>query len=155
MQISRRHTLACDPRNKTPRTNALKSNLSVLISPLQNKRRHSLTAAAILNSARKVVDQAHKVAEQHKRRSIGQTEGPKDVGAVTEAPERRTPLKPVNTRAIQRDDEERAASTPEGNVEGFALSFKKVFSTPSLFATCLFRHGRDVKQEDLDTFFLY
>ena len=100
-----------------PHTNTLNPNLSVLISPLQNKRQHTLTTAAILNSARKAVDQAHKVAEQHKRRSIGQMESPKQGGAVTEGPERRTPLKPVNSRAIQKRNDERAASTPEGNVK--------------------------------------
>lgn len=118
MQISRRHTLAPDLRNKALITSALKSNLSVQISPLQNKRRHTLTTEAILNSARKAVDQAHKVAEQ-RRRSICQTEGPRGPskdGAFMEGPERRTPLKPANSRAFQRDNEVRAASTPEGNV---------------------------------------
>lgn len=118
MQISRRHTLAPDLRNKALITSALKSNLTVQISPLQNKRRHTLTTAAILNSARKAVDQAHKVAEQQKR-SIGQIEGPRGpgkYGAFMEGPERRTPLKPANSRAFQRDNEERATSTPEGNL---------------------------------------
>ena len=118
MQISRRHTLAPDLRNKALLANALKSNLTVQISPLLNKRRHTLTTEAILNSARKALDQAHKVAEQQ-RRSIGQTEGPKgpgENGAVREGPERRTPLKPANSRAFQKDNEERATSTPEGNL---------------------------------------
>lgn len=118
MQISRRHTLAPDLRNKALITSALKSNLTVQISPLQNKRRHTLTTAAILNSARKAVDQAHKVAEQQKR-SIGQIEGPRGpgkYGTFMEGPERRTPLKPANSRAFQRDNEERATSTPEGNL---------------------------------------
>ena len=119
MQISRRHTLAPDLRNKALITSALKSNLSVQISPLQNKRRHTLTTEAILNSARKAVDQAHKVAEQQRRRSVCQTEGPRGPskdGGFMEEPERRTPLKPANSRAFQRDNEGRAASTPEGNV---------------------------------------
>ena len=107
MQISPRHTLAC-------KTNALKSNVTMMVSPLQNKRRHTLTTAAILNSARKAVDQAHKVAEQRRRRSIAQLEGSKEGSAVEEGPERRTPLKPVNSRAIQKEKEDRAASTPEG-----------------------------------------
>ncbi|KAJ7392206.1 Condensin-2 complex subunit D3 [Desmophyllum pertusum] len=116
MKISRRHTLAAsDLQNKTLLTSALKSTLTVPISPLQNKRRHTLTTAAILNSARKAVDQAHKVAEQQKRRrSVGQMEGPCEDGAVTEGPERRTPLKPTNFRAFPKENEERAASTPEG-----------------------------------------
>lgn len=119
MQINRRHTLAPDLRNKALLTNALKSNLTVQISPLQNKRRHTLTTEAILNSAHKAVDQAHKVAEQQRRRSIGQMEGPRGPGkdgAFMEGPERRTPLKPANSRAFQRDNEERATSTPEGNL---------------------------------------
>ena len=107
MQISRRHTLAC-------KTNALNSNVTVMLSPLQNKRRHTLTTAAILNSARKAVDQAQRVAEQRRRRSVAQMEGPKEGSAVEEGPERRTPLKPVNSRAIQKEKEYRAASTPEG-----------------------------------------
>ena len=118
MQISRRHTLAPDLRNKALITGALKSNLSVQISPLQNKRRHTLTTAAILNSARRAVDQAHKVAEQ-RRRSIGQIEGPRGPGkdgAFMEGPEQRTPLKPTNSRAFQREHDERATSTPEGNL---------------------------------------
>ena len=118
MKISRRYTLAAsDLQNKTLLTSALKSTLTVPISPLQNKRRHTLTTAAILNSARKAVDQAHKVAEQQKRRrSVGQMEGPCEDGAVTEGPERRTPLKPTNFRAFPKENEERAASTPEGNL---------------------------------------
>ena len=119
MQISRRHTLAPDLRNKALIRSALKSNVSVQISPLQSKRRHTLTTEAILNSARKAVDQAHKVAEQQRRKSICQTEGPRNPskdGAFMEGPERRTPLKPTNSRAFQRDNEGRAASTPEGNV---------------------------------------
>ena len=141
MQISRRHTLACDPLN-SPRTNALNSNVSVMISPLPlNKRRHTLTTAAILNSARKAVDQAHKVAEQHKRRSIAQLEGPKGGDVVMEGPERRTPLKPVNSRANWKENGERAASTPEGNADSFICTFKekrKVSSEPSLGVTCQF-----------------
>ena len=60
------------------------------------------------------MDQAHKVAEQRRRRSIAQLEGSKEGSAVEEGPERRTPLKPVNSRAIQKEKEDRAASTPEG-----------------------------------------
>ena len=121
MQISRRHTLAPDLRNKALLANALKSNLTVQISPLQNKRRHTLTTEAILNSARKALDQAHRVAEQQRRRSIVQIEGSRGPGeegpgALREGPERRTPLKPANSRAFQKDNEERAASTPEGNL---------------------------------------
>ena len=119
MQINRRHTLAPDLRNKALITSAMKSNLTVQISPLQNKRRHTLTTEAILNSARKAVDQAHKVAEQQRRKSIGQFEGPGDPGkdgAFMEGPERRTPLKPANSRVFQTDNEERATSTPEGNL---------------------------------------
>ena len=119
MQISRRHTLAPDQRKKVLLANALKSNLTVQISPLPNKRRHTLTTEAILNSARKAVDQAHKVAEQQRRRSIGQIEGPGGPGedsAVREGAERRTPLKPANSRAFQKNNKERATSTPEGNL---------------------------------------
>ena len=114
LQINQRHTLACNPRNNTAINSALKSDLTVQISPLQNKRRYTLSTAAILNSARKAVDQAHKVAEQQRRRSIGQMRGPCKDGAVTEGPEKRTPLKPTNSRALRRENEERAASTPEG-----------------------------------------
>lgn len=113
MQISRRHTMACDPRNKAK---APTLNLTVLVSPLQNKRRHTLTTAAILNSARKAVDQAQKVAEQHRRRSIAQMEGPKGGSAVPKGAEKRTPLKSINARACESENENRAASTPEGNV---------------------------------------
>ena len=113
MQINRRHTMAAEPQMNSPRTRALNSNLSVLISPLQNKRRHTLTTAALLNSARKAVDQAHRIAEQNKKKSIGHIEDPKESGAVREGPEKRTPLKPLNPRAL-RNNEERAASTPEG-----------------------------------------
>ncbi|KAM7435860.1 Condensin-2 complex subunit D3 [Porites harrisoni] len=113
MQINRRHTMAAEPQMNSPRTRALNSNLSVLISPLQNKRRHTLTTAALLNSARKAVDQAHKIAEQNKKKSIGHIEDPKESGAEREGPEKRTPLKPLNPRAL-RNNEERAASTPEG-----------------------------------------
>ena len=116
MQISRRHTLAPDLRNKALLNSALKSNLTVLVSPLQNKRRHTLTTAAILNSARKAVNQAHKVAEQQKRKSIGQMEGPCQDDVFMEGTERRAPLKPTNSRALRRENEERAASTPEGNL---------------------------------------
>lgn len=116
MQISRRHTLAPDLRNKALITSALKSNLTVQVSPLQSKRRHTLTTAAILNSARKAVNQAHKVVEQQKRRSVGQMDGPCQGDALVEGPARRTPLKPTNSRAFQRENEERAASTPEGTV---------------------------------------
>ena len=119
MQISRRHTLAPDQRKKVLLANALKSNLTVQISPLHNKRRHTLTTEAILNSARKAVDQAHKVAEQQRRRSIGQLEGPGGAGedsALREGAERRTPLKPANSRAFQKNNKERATSTPEGNL---------------------------------------
>ena len=115
MQINRRHTLAAEPQMNSPRTRALNSNLSVLISPLQNKRRHTLTTAALLNSARKAVDQAHRIAEQNKKKSIGHIEDPKESGAVREGPEKRTPLKPLNPRALRSNDE-RAASTPEGNI---------------------------------------
>lgn len=115
MQINRRHTLAAEPQMNSPRTRALNSNLSVLISPLQNKRRHTLTTAALLNSARKAVDQAHRIAEQNKKKSIGHIEEPRQSGAVREGPEKRTPLKPLNPRALRNNDE-RAASTPEGNI---------------------------------------
>ena len=115
MQINRRHTLAAEPQMNSPRTRALNSNLSVLISPLQNKRRHTLTTAALLNSARKAVDQAHRIAEQNKKKSIGHIEDPRESGAVREGPEKRTPLKPLNPRALRNNDE-RAASTPEGNI---------------------------------------
>ncbi|RMX45333.1 hypothetical protein pdam_00000748 [Pocillopora damicornis] len=73
LQINRRHTLASNP---SLINNALKSNLTVQISPLQAKRRYTLSTAAILNSARKAVDQAHKVAEQQKRRSISSMGSP-------------------------------------------------------------------------------
>nr|XP_058971616.1 condensin-2 complex subunit D3-L-like [Pocillopora verrucosa] len=111
LQINRRHTLASNP---SLINNALKSNLTVQISPLQAKRRYTLSTAAILNSARKAVDQAHKVAEQQKRRSISSMGSPHENSAVTDAPEQRTPLKPTNSRAFYRENEERAASTPEG-----------------------------------------
>lgn len=39
---------------------------------------------------------------------------PHENSAVTDAPEQRTPLKPTNSRAFYRENEERAASTPEG-----------------------------------------
>ena len=114
IQINRRHTMAAEPQMNSPRTRALNSNLSVLISPLQNKRRHTLTTAALLNSARKAVDQAHRIAEKNKKKSIGYIEDPRESGAVREGPEKRTPLKPLNPRALRNNDE-RAASTPEGN----------------------------------------
>ena len=119
MQISRRHTLAPDLRNKALITSALKSNLTVQVSPLQSKRRHTLTTAALLNSARKAVNQAHKVAEQQKRRSVGQMDSPCTGDALVEGSARRKPLMPTNSRAFQRENEERAASTPEGNSNYF------------------------------------
>ena len=122
MQINRRHTMAAEPQMNSPRTRALNSNLSVLISPLQNKRRHTLTTAALLNSARKAVDQAHRIAEQNKKKSIGHIEDPKESGAVREGPEKRTPLKPLNPRALRNNDE-RAASTPEGNIYLYRIRF--------------------------------
>lgn len=110
LQINRRHTLASNP---SLINNVLKSNLTVQISPIQTKRCYTLSTAAILNSARKAVDQAHKVAEQ-RRKSIGSMGGPHENSVATEGRESRTPLKPANSRAFYRANEERAASTPEG-----------------------------------------
>lgn len=40
--------------------------------------------------------------------------GPHENTAATGGPERRTPLKPANSRVFSKGNEERAASTPEG-----------------------------------------
>ncbi|XP_068707976.1 condensin-2 complex subunit D3-L-like isoform X1 [Montipora foliosa] len=117
LQISRRHTLAGSAQNQIPLTNGKTSNLQVLVSPLQGKRRHTLVAAAILRSACKTVDQVQNVTEQRGRsRSTTQVEDPEDDGAaaISEGPEIRTPLKPVNVRVSQKENEDRAASTPAG-----------------------------------------
>lgn len=117
MQISRRHTLAADGQTKGPVTNALTSKVQVMISPLQDKRRHTFLAAAILRSARKAVDHAQKVTEQLTRSSVApQVEVAKEDSAITGGQQTRTPLKPVNPKVLQKRNEDRAASTPAGNV---------------------------------------
>ncbi|KAK2566128.1 Condensin-2 complex subunit D3, partial [Acropora cervicornis] len=118
MQIGRRHTLAADGQTMVPITNALTSKVRVMISPLQDKRRHTFVAPAIMRSARKAIDHAQKVTEQLRRSSsVPQVEvAEEDINAVTKGQQIRTPLKPVNPKVSQKQNEDRAASTPAGNV---------------------------------------
>ena len=118
MQIGPRHTfIAANGQTMVPITNALTSKVWVMISPLQDKRRHTFVAPAIMRSARKAVDHAQKVTEQLRRsRSVPQVEVAKEDIAVTKGQQTRTPLKPVNPKVSQKQNEDRAASTPAGNV---------------------------------------
>lgn len=117
MQIGRRHTLAADGQTMVPITNALTSKVRVMISPLQDKRRHTFVAPAIMRSARKAIDHAQKVTEQLRgSSSVPQVEVAKEDIAVTKGQQTRTPLKPVNPKVSQKQNEDRAASTPAGNV---------------------------------------
>ena len=116
MQIGRRHTLAADGQTMVPITNALTSKVRVMISPLQDKRRHTFVAPAIMRSARKAIDHAQKVTEQLRgSSSVPQVEVAKEDIAVTKGQQTRTPLKPVNPKVSQKQNEDRAASTPAGN----------------------------------------
>ncbi|XP_044174621.1 condensin-2 complex subunit D3-like isoform X3 [Acropora millepora] len=115
MQIGRRHTLAADGQTMVPITNALTSKVRVMISPLQDKRRHTFVAPAIMRSARKAIDHAQKVTEQLRgSSSVPQVEVAKEDIAVTKGQQTRTPLKPVNPKVSQKQNEDRAASTPAG-----------------------------------------
>ena len=102
MQIGRRHTLAADGQTMVPITNALTSKVWVIISPLQDKRRHTFVAPAIMRSARKAIDHAQKVTEQ--LRTVPQVEVAKEDIAVTKGQQTRTPLKPVNPKVSQKQN---------------------------------------------------
>ena len=116
-QVNRRHTLVAGLNPKMPIARALSSSISVPISPLGSKQRNSLSTAALINSARKAMQRAKIVTEQQKQSRAKEMEGAQVIGAYSGGNFQRTPLRPVNSRAIHRKgekDKERAASTPEG-----------------------------------------